>query len=119
VGNDAKVKTGPAGDRSQSSPNPALYVAEMVVSPMTLNLNGEELEGAGIVLSPSMVIMTLQKLDGVEMVLSPRMVTTRSEEMRTHATTLKSPDSDAAACPTTTRTNRVKMNPTNPTTKAG
>jgi hypothetical protein len=54
VGNDAKVKTGPAGDGSQSSPNPALYVAEMVVSPMTLNLNGEELEGAGIVLSPSM-----------------------------------------------------------------
>jgi hypothetical protein len=72
----------------------------MVVSPMTLNLNGEELEGAGIV-------------------LSPRMVTTRSEEMQTHATTLKSPDSDTAACPTTNPTNRVKMKLTNPTTKAG
>jgi hypothetical protein len=134
----------------------------MVVSPMTLNLNCEKLEGAGMVLSPrmvmtlekldgvemvlspsmvmttlekldgvemvlspSMVMTTLQKLDGVEMVLSPRMMTTlnlkgeENQEMQTHATMLEGPDSDAAACPAMTRTNRVEMNQTNQTTKAG
>ena len=141
---DPKAKTGPAGDKSQSS-HPALYVAdaEMVVSPMALNLNCEELEGAEMVLSPrmvmtlekpdgvemvlspSMVMTTLQKLDGVEMVLSPRMMTTlklkgeENQELQTHATMLEGPDSDAAACPATTRTNRVEMNQTNQTTKAG
>ncbi|KAF8490015.1 hypothetical protein F5888DRAFT_1743787 [Russula emetica] len=111
-----------------------------VVSPMTLNLKGEEmpthattLEGAELVVSPVPTATTLganpPAVAGPR-VVSPITLSLKGEEMPTHTTTLEGvkmvasavptlattlEGSDAAACPTTTNS----LKPRNPTTNTG
>jgi hypothetical protein len=93
---------------------PTLGTTMEVVSPMILNLKGEErptlatLEGAEMAVSP---VATLVE------VLSPITLYLKGEDMPTHATTLpvEGSDSDAAACPISTNS----LKPTEPTTNTG
>jgi hypothetical protein len=126
-------KNGAAGNKSQSAPNLTPYVAGMVVSPIALksmNLKGkkgvekedgqrkdrerkqrlgeEEVgdEGEG---EKEKLTTPLE-----EVMVSPVTLDLKVEEMPGHATTLEAADPGP---PTTT--NSLKLNPTNPTTKAG
>jgi hypothetical protein len=75
-----------------------------LISPMGLNLKGEEMPLLAITLevaAPQVVPLMALNLKG--------------EEMPTLVTTLEGPDSNAAACPTSTNS----LKPTKPTTNTG
>jgi hypothetical protein len=99
----------------------------MVISPMTLNLKGEQGEGEGggedrLTLAilqeefPEMMVYPpVQSLASLT-VVSPLALGVKVEEVPTLATALEVADSDAAACSTKTNSG---LDPTNPATKVG